>query len=391
MPEESGKFIEIGMPGSDCCICELQRNRNTDTEICSTDPENFPPPSGIGFCAFTTTSGDYKINDKYTFKNYQSCILSGGGTLVQHCVSGDPLRDTTHEYPIFIVETGTCSDGSQTITLGVPTGTFIDDCDPGVSGLGCGWFSLECSGEDPCRPFCEDPKNLYSDIQTDPLGVCFPYTCCACPPSGAGNTRTASLTAGTGIGAEYVNLLSVDIPMSSDKSGMCHLAHGIQGNIPCYGDLGPYHGSGVNAEKYGVEDFALCSASGSCSGQKIDATLCCCDTPGSQGGTEGQQDCHTCNYQFTMSFLPLQTSPSIEYCFCPQSTGMEIVTHLVPGDDDVGNGLKAINTEFTLVDGTCEPFLLEYVASGLYWNCDCLLGGDEADVDNDVTIRVTIT
>ena len=34
MAEGSGRFIEIGMPGSDCCVCELNVNTNNSQEHC---------------------------------------------------------------------------------------------------------------------------------------------------------------------------------------------------------------------------------------------------------------------------------------------------------------------------------------------------------------------
>ena len=43
------------------------------------------------------------------------------------------------------------------------------------------------------------------------------------------------------------------------------------------------------------------------------------------------------------------------------------------------------------MDGSFAPFYLEFEATGLYWNGDCFQGGSEVDVDNDVTITVTIT
>ena len=48
-------------------------------------------------------------------------------------------------------------------------------------------------------------------------------------------------------------------------------------------------------------------------------------------------------------------------------------------------------TNFEFIDWSCDPFSLEFEATGLYWNCDCCQGGSEEDVDNDVNINVTIT
>ena len=56
MAEGSGKFIEIGMPGSDCCICELTVNQNNEQRICVGEGCHDPFPGGDGavsdFCMF---------------------------------------------------------------------------------------------------------------------------------------------------------------------------------------------------------------------------------------------------------------------------------------------------------------------------------------------------
>ena len=63
MAEGSGRFIEIGMPGSDCCVCELNVNTNNSQEHCM---------DGVGFgsCIFdvrnSDISGGYYICLLYT-------------------------------------------------------------------------------------------------------------------------------------------------------------------------------------------------------------------------------------------------------------------------------------------------------------------------------------
>ena len=398
MAEGSGRFIEIGMPGSDCCVCELNVNTNNSQEHCMDG-------GGFGNCIFdvrnSDISGGYYINRNFPFKTYPECICSGGGKITQYCphpVSGVYTTD----YDVICVETGVCSDGSPTVVVGIPTGQFGApgegrgiDCFSDVIDEGCGYFSLTCSGEEPCEPFCTRAIPLYAGKAEG--GPCFPYTCCACPESGAGVTRTASISVTSSSGS-----FNKDITLSSDESGMCRDAYGVNGSIPCYSsDINVYSGINVQAEKYGVTGFQLCDVGSKpgCSGQRIDATLCCCEVPASQGLTSGNQECHTCNYQFTMSFIPLNdylpvpAHEGVKYCFCP--TGVDAYggsdEPLLPGDNIGGTGPKAINELFTLVDGSCEPFFLEFIASGLYWNCDCLLAGDEEDVSNDVTITVTIT
>lgn len=251
------------------------------------------------------------------------------------------------------------------ISIGMP-GSDCCQCGPVInnkSGIAVtGSHIPACSGQ------CDDPIPLYAGVADG--GVCYPYTCCPCPATGT-NTVTASLSVAGGGG------LSKDITLSSDKSSMCLSAHGAQGNVQCYTSTGPYYGSGVEAEKYGVENFELCAPQGGCSGQYIDATLCCCETPGAQGETEGLQECHTCNYQFTIDWIPLDKPGAVEYCYCPDDGMSE---KLVPGDEPGTEGVKVINTEFTLVDGTCDPFYLKYIASGMYWNCDCVQAGDSSTV-----------
>ena len=259
------------------------------------------------------------------------------------------------------------------LSLGMPG----DDC------CICGPVIVQRSGEpttdppDPeCSGHCTSALTLYGPASKDPASFCFPYTCCPCPTTGT-NTVTASLTVVGGGG------FSKDIILSSDKASMCQNAYGAQTNIQCYINTGPYYLSGVQAEKYGVENFELCEPEGDCVGQYIDATLCCCETPGAQGSTDGTQECHVCNYQFTISWLPIEGTSPLEWCYCPDDFMSQ---KMVPGDEPAVDGLKFINTEFTLVDGTCDPFYLKYVASDMYWNCDCLQAGDSSTVELTVII-----
>ena len=258
-----------------------------------------------------------------------------------------------------------------------PSEKFLSIGMPGDECCLCNAAIVKKSGEPvapECSGFCTGAIPLYAEPQDG--GVCFPYTCCPCP---SGDTVTASLVVTSASGG-----FSKDITLSSSLSGLCELAY--PGMI-CYSTTGPYSGSRVPAEKYGVQNFSLCDPAGGCSGQKIDATLCCCDNIDVQGPTQTNGDCHTCNYQFTISFLPFD--PGTSQCFCPVP-GLEGPTQLVPGDDYAASGPKFINDRFELVDSTCDPFYLKYIAEEQFWNCDCLEAGDREE-DNTVTLTVTIT
>tara|TARA_R110000751_G_scaffold62528_1_gene129380 strand:- start:1543 stop:2346 length:804 start_codon:yes stop_codon:yes gene_type:complete len=262
------------------------------------------------------------------------------------------------------------------------SGKFLSIGMPGDDCCFCGPVIVKRSGEPvtdtqtpECSGHCTEPIPLYGDI-SGPSDFCFPYTCCPCP---SGDTVTASLAVTSASGG-----FTKDIILSSSLSGLCEFGYpGMQ----CYATTGPYYGSKVPAEKYGVQNFSLCEPAAGCSGQKIDATLCCCDLTDVQGPTQGTGECHTCNYQFTISFLPFD--PGTSQCFCPVP-GLEGPIQLVPGDDDAGSGPKFINQRFELVDSTCDPFYLKYIAEEQYWNCDCLEAGDREE-DNTVTLTVIIT
>jgi len=264
------------------------------------------------------------------------------------------------------------------------SGKFLSIGMPGDDCCFCGPVIVERSGEPTtvptdieCLGHCTGPLPLYGEPDGNPPDFCFPYTCCPCS---SGGTVTASLVVTSASGG-----LSKDLELSSSESGMC-IGHPVM----CYNDTGPYYNSRVPAEKYGVQNVELCAPAGGCSGQRISASLCCCENSDAMGPTRGTGDCHTCNYQFTIYWLTLDML-GLPYCFCPTEPPLEPPTHLLPGDGYVPAGVGYIYDRFELVDSTCDPFYLYYEATGQYWNCDCLQAGDVENVDNTVTLAVTIT
>jgi|TARA_B100000519_G_C14251858_1_gene442876 hypothetical protein len=228
-----------------------------------------------------------------------------------------------------------------------------------------------------CESHCTSDMPLYSTHEDG--GPCFPYTCCPCPDE---TTLTASLTVSP-CG------LSVEIPLNQgDGIDICSGENpGLAGTTTtCYKDLGPYYLKPIREEKFGKYSGVLCDPDPPCSGSKINLSLCCCETPGSMGGVRpgSTGECHVCNYQLTMRFIPLsgRDGTSIDdYCHCP--TGYYDVPQLPSAH--AGAALDIFNM-FSLVNGTCDPFMLDFEASGTRWNCDCCEGGE-----NDQTISITIT
>lgn len=441
-------FISVGMPGDDCCSCEpIFGDRLFDIEYCDaivyTDHYD---PNCLHDGHLWTGSWPGTVCNQYPIINYPECITGDGTRIVQVCqpIATDDGRcrnTTVREYEFTILSSGTCqepwytwdndycragsgldaikiciSDNGENeeyphpnqccsgITVGPPTEVDPNQA-PGALGQGV-WF-FKCSGVDACKGTCSEALDL--DGSQTPVGFCFPYTCCPCQTGGGSKNVAISVTSPSGN-------FSKDLTIPYD-TGSCHTQYGSPGGTFCYstwiepGESEPQSNWPLEGEKYGATGLQLCDPKNlpgeatTCSGQRVDLSLCCCDVPGSMGETRGTHDCHVCNYQFTMAFVPLNdymdvpAHEGIKYCFCPdQYASMFPPEPLVPGDEPGVGGPKRINVPFTLIDGSCQPFFLEYVASGLYWNCDCLLAGDKMEDDppgtagdNHVTITVTIT
>ena len=233
-----------------------------------------------------------------------------------------------------------------------------------------------------CTPTCTSNISLATSCLA---------SCCPCPETGSYTASASIVVAG---GCSF----NATIPLTAaDGITICSGTNPASiGGVPCYansdGSLGPNSGNQSAAyEKFGKLQGTLCPASSPCSGTQIDLSLCCCEIEASMGPVKAGSDgeCHMCNYQLTMEFLPLpgKAGSSIEdYCHCP--TGV-YDQKMLPSTTHASS--ETTFNAFTFVDGTCDPFYLEFEAENLYWNCDCCQAGDQEGVDNDVTITVTIT
>jgi hypothetical protein len=361
----SNKFIGVGPEfGNECCICEGIGDNVTGTISLAS-----PATPGEEFCL---GGGVYAGCWNQVLATGTGQCINVGSTVVATC-DGDEVYFT-----ITRIEDQTTSPGCARISpasdFGSPT------CLTGCSG----WYAL-CI-DDSCQPSCTQAIPLYGGSG----GPCFPYTCCPCPETG-NYSATASIVVGGGCS------FSASIDMAKDDGiTICSGTNPASiTSVPCYsntdGSLGPYSGLPLPYEKFGKLSGTLCAASGGCSGTNIDLSLCCCETPAAQGpvkpGSSGE--CHMCNYQLTMEFLPIPGTAGSDiddYCGCP--TGV-YDQKMLPSTSF--NSSNTTFNAFNFVDGSCDPFYLEFEATGLYWNCDCCQGGDQEGVDNDVTITVTIT
>ena len=243
-----------------------------------------------------------------------------------------------------------------------------------------------------CDPQCTRSINLYEDHTTG--GACFPFTCCPCPETGSYNpTASIVVEGGCSFTADIVMTTGDGIPICSGRKPT------NPSNVACYINSGlnpalePYSGVNLPYEKYGRLSGTLCGAEAGCSGTNIDLSLCCCETPNGVVKPGSSGECHMCNYQLKMEFLPIEGTDGSDiddYCYCPTGAYSE---KMLPSNANNGPPYDGDFTfsNFQLVDGSCDPFYLEFVAEDLWWNCDCCQAGDDEGVSNNVTITVTIT
>lgn len=353
----SNKFIGIGPEfGNECCICEGFADTITGTQSLSIS-HNFSP-----------------VGNNYTgcFTSSPSCLETGSQVSAE-------CSGIERYFNVIRIEDSSYLPPNTCVTIG----PLNDPLPPNQRDV------LNCSGwQAYCMTQCEaDCTAALSLDEAPPDGPCAPFTCCPCPETGD-YSATASIVLAGGCS------LSTSITIERDDGiAICSGENpASQGGVKCYEDTSaPYSGINRPYEKFGKYSGTLCAAGGGCSGTDINLSLCCCSTPGSMGvvrpGSSGE--CHMCNYQLTMNFLPISgtAGSSIEdYCYCP--TGAYEFP-MLPSTSHLSENTTFNAFEF--VDGSCEPFYLEFEATGLYWNCDCCQAGDEEGVDNDVTITVTIT
>lgn len=396
-PNPSGDFIGIGPDfGNECCSCE-----------------KIGDGSGPTVVHWTTTV--WPIHYGYRDGYFDVCppCLETGTLVVTSTGTGFHACPCTYEvaciHPTGCTYTGGISSGTgdgRAVPCSAGNGSLLqygvrlipvgDACSMGYPEVTCsGDWTLHSEACSPCESFCTGANALYSPRETDPvLGICFPYWCCPCPDTG-NYSRTASIVV-TGATERYGGCgFSKDVSIEADLgiaicSGQNPAGQSLE---PCYNNVGPYYVEDRPFEKYAWSGSLTTpytdSDGNSCSGNKAIVSLCCCETPDSMGpvreGSTG--DCHMCNYQFSINFLPVAGS---DQCYCPVNTGMGILTHLIPGWLAPGGGGPTMFNEFEFIDGTCDPFMLEFEATGLYWNCDACANGDQVG-DDTVTISVTIT
>ena len=170
-------------------------------------------------------------------------------------------------------------------------------------------------------------------------------------------------------------------------------------------------------------------------GEYVSISLCCCDTPTAGGGTvtswfsdmedrppttvppqpeqvfnitkQNPGDCKTCSYQMIWNWdkFAVPGEAGDWYCSKPGWVHSHEAEELIPicathggagmGCIDQGNQ----NLPWTLIQGNCpttcneedcDGFLLKYMVSGVYYNCNCCVNG--AGEGNDTVIMIaTIT
>ena len=291
----------------------------------------------------------------------------------------------------------------------------------------CGFLGdQEDSGGHSCSGVCGAPNPfLYGNANEDPPGYppspstpdeyvpCFPQSCCPCPPTGADRKVILYLTtldssgietcaAGGGIDEE-VELIAPDGIAICSGQNPSDSAGGVVSTLMCYETNAPPFprvpelGRSGEYEKYGKIGYKFTGVDGEAceylgASAIADISLCCCGDYGSYPATGNPRvrsmgECHTCNYVLTMQFKVVIPGDPNKYCACPGGDESNQVLPQYGPTDSPGNGGLTHFNQFNLISSQCDPFYLEYEATGLYWNCGpCLNGGSDT-----VTISATIT
>jgi hypothetical protein len=148
-------------------------------------------------------------------------------------------------------------------------------------------------------------------------------------------------------------------------------------------------------EKWAYEG-TVCKT-GTCDGENVNITLCCCDTAGAANQTAGfTDDCHGCRYQFRWEW-GYQPGTS-EYCTCPPLGYFD--QHFIPPEDGIPGGGNILT--WNVQDANCgsgdpeafggnEEWAITFNLTDVKWNCDCCSGGGDSDTTTPITVLAIVT
>jgi len=274
-----------------------------------------------------------------------------------------------------------------------------------------------------CSGYCTEDNNtigsLYGPTPGEDDTPCFPQTCCPCPPTGTERTVILTLNAtcaSGGLDDEEITLsYGAGIPLCTGGDifdrDLIECYEGFEDSPDELGRTGVLEKYGKIGHIFPIidGDEGYDGTSGPCSGVKADISLCCCNQIGSQVKLGSTGECHTCNYTLMIDFQPFFVDPvspfETYYCHCPSgyvdyplNFEERMAIHLGSEHADANTSISYHKfSEFSLVNSSCEPFYLEYEATGLYWNCGPCMNGQEEYVDDEdrgsrtVSIYATIT
>ena len=282
----------------------------------------------------------------------------------------------------------------------------------------CGFLGdQEDSGGHSCSGVCSAPNMfLYGSPTDDPPGnphepdavdyvPCFPQSCCPCPPTEADRKVILHLTTIDSTGLQTCAAGGVDETVELAALDGIAICSGVnpsksdEETVYCYETMAPPFprvpelGRSGEYEKYGKLGYIFTGVDGNACGSPYsavaDLSLCCCGDYGTEVKSGSIGECHTCNYVFTMQFHAVDGPDPTRYCWCPSPEDQQILPTFGP-PESVGEGGRDWFNIFTLVSSHCDPFYLEYEATGVYWNCGPCLNGYGLG-NNTVTISATIT
>ena len=209
-----------------------------------------------------------------------------------------------------------------------------------------------------------------------------PYQCCPCPPTGdlclqfSGpcvplNGQCLTLTRSMG-----VSICSGLNPSISVGGVNCYNSGVYTG---CRDPVSRNYWDSLHDypwEKWGYSGL-VCN-SGSCDGEVVKISICCCDTHSAANQASGFTDeCHGCRYQFRWEwdYQPGTTN----YCssLCPETPPMGLRPEIIPpGPCNAAGGENIITWDMLSTScgsGTTEDWRTVFRLDDVCWNCDCLL------------------